>query len=149
MGQMGQMGIWEAHMSLQARSNVSNGSNSPPDTCGGPLVLALREITEKRFFQKRVTKGDKWDKWASWTPICPICLSANGTNSPPPEGHMALPKRGIWPSEKGFVGWLLDPYETFFLDRSKKPDGPKSEQFYLSYKNPEPARKIKSPVSGG
>ena len=36
----------------------------------------------------------KWDKWA------------------PKEGHMALLKRGIWPSEKGFVGGLLGPYVT-------------------------------------
>ena len=94
MGQMGQMGIWEGHMSLQARSNVSNGSNSPPDTCGGPLVPALRKISEKIFSQNRGQMGQmgvpdahmshmpecKWVKWV------------------PKEGHMALLKRDIWVS---------------------------------------------------
>ena len=108
MGQMGQMGIWEGHMSLQARSNVSNGSNSPPDTCGGPLVPALRKISKKKIFPEQGTNGTNGCPGRPYVPYDRVQMGQMG----PERGAYGLPKKGHMGLLKRVCGGLLDPFVT-------------------------------------
>ena len=51
--------------------------------------------------------------------------------------------RAMWGTLRSMWSALGIIWNTFFRPVTKKTDGPKSEPFYLSYKDSEPARKIK------